>query len=201
MIKMSIWNRLILLITGHLAGYEVVKGIEGYDIWVTVYFTISFGVLILACLLLILFGFELLDNDSVAVISTLIPLGISLGIIKEYYPELHITYVIFAIAGFILIIITRIFKKGKLDTIVLSVVHGIAGLIVFIIPIVLSITGTTKSLFSLVGVGGALIGIGGMLLAFLRTGKPILSKETIYNLFPLLLLVMTALFVSGLSAF
>jgi hypothetical protein len=46
-------------------------------------------------------------------------------------------------------------------------------------------------------VGGALIGIGGLLLSFLKAGRPILSRETILKVLPGLLLLMTAFFVAG----
>jgi len=48
-------------------------------------------------------------------------------------------------------------------------------------------------------VGGALIGIGGLLLSFLKTGKPILSKETLLSVLPWLLLLMTTCFVVGFA--
>ncbi|MBA4379951.1 MAG: hypothetical protein C0393_04580 [Anaerolinea sp.] len=82
---------------------------------------------------------------------------------------------------------------------VLAVVHGIAGLVIFILPIYLSITGQAASGFSLVGVGGALIGVGGILLALLKTGKPLLSRATILKVLPGLLLLMTAAFVAGFA--
>ena len=87
--------------------------------------------------------------------------------------------------------------QNKLPVIILAITHGIAGMTIFLLPIILSIQGGMKPLFSLVGVGGALIGIGGLLLSFLKTGKPILSRGTIMRLFPILLLVTTALFVAG----
>jgi hypothetical protein len=45
--------------------------------------------------------------------------------------------------------------------------------------------------------GGALIGIGGLLLSFLKAGKPILTRQTILSVLPSLLLLMTAAFVAG----
>jgi len=45
-----------------------------------------------------------------------------------------------------------------------------------------------------------LIGIGGLLLAFLKVGKPLLSRATILRILPGLLLLMTAAFVLGFSA-
>jgi len=53
--------------------------------------------------------------------------------------------------------------------------------------------------FALVGLGGAVIGLGGLLLAFLKAGKPILSQKTILTLLPGLLFLMTAAFVCGFS--
>ena len=46
-------------------------------------------------------------------------------------------------------------------------------------------------------VGGALIGIGGLLLSFLKAGKPVLSREKILRILPGLLLGTTACFVLG----
>lgn len=199
MIKMTILNRLILLLTGHLAGYMIVAGIEGLHIWTTLYYTIAFGVLTLSCLLLMLFGYEILNNIMVVVVATLIPLSLSLGIISSYLPKFKFGYLIFAVFGLALIFLTRIRKQGKLATMVLAVVHGLAGLLITFLPIILSLKNITSPWFSLVGFGGALIGLAGLLLAFLKTGKAILSQKLIYSSFPTLLLVVTALFVAGLS--
>ncbi len=73
-------------------------------------------------------------------------------------------------------------------------------MVIFILPISLSIKGVTSPLFSFVGIGGALIGVGGLLLAFLKAGKPILPKELIYSVLPCLLLVMTIAFAVGMAA-
>ena len=198
--KISILDRLILLATAHLAGYQIIKGLEGCGLWPSLYFTIAFGAIILSCLLLILFGFDILGHRMVVVAATLIPLSLSLGIISVYLPRFHVVYAAFAAAGFILIVVTRIFDTGKMATIALASVHGIAGLVLFAVPLTLSISGTAPSLFALAGIGGAVFGLAGMLLAFLRMDKPLLSQERIYSLMPLLLLVTTALFVIGMSA-
>jgi len=94
---------------------------------------------------------------------------------------------------------TRYYFAGKIATIVLAIVHGVSGMVIFILPISISIQGTAPPLFSFVGIGGALIGVGGLLLAFLKMGKPILSKELIFSVFPSLLLLMTLAFVIGMS--
>jgi hypothetical protein len=60
-----------------------------------------------------------------------------------------------------------------------------AGLIIFILPIGLSLKGIVSPQFSLVGIGGGLIGLTGLLLMFLKMGKPILSQKAIYSIFPI----------------
>jgi hypothetical protein len=51
----------------------------------------------------------------------------------------------------------------------------------------------------LVSLGGALIGIAGLLLAFLKTGKAILPRDSILAILPALLLLMTVCFVAGFA--
>jgi len=53
--------------------------------------------------------------------------------------------------------------------------------------------------FALVGLGGALIGLTGLLLSFLKTGKPIVSREIILHILPGILLLMTLAFVIGFA--
>jgi len=47
--------------------------------------------------------------------------------------------------------------------------------------------------------GGALIGLAGLLLYFLKTGKPIVSREIILHILPGIFLLMTIAFVSGFA--
>jgi len=44
-----------------------------------------------------------------------------------------------------------------------------------------------------------LIGVGGLLLALLKVGKPLLSRATILKVLPGLLLAMTVAFVAGFA--
>ena len=132
------------------------------------------------------------------IVSTVIPLSLSTGLVWQHFASFRISYLVFAITSFLAVTVTRsIQMQNKLPVIILAITHGIAGMTIFLLPIILSIQGGMKPLFSLVGVGGALIGISGLLLSFLKTGKPILSRNTIMRLFPSLLLVTTALFVAG----
>jgi hypothetical protein len=193
-------DRLLLLITCLLAAYQVVVGVEGLSTLPTIAYTISFGVLLIACLLLIILGFDVLDSPAVVIAATVIPLSLSLGLVWQYLPAWRNAYLVFSIIGFLAIVATRVIPlQNKLPTIVLACVHGMAGMTIFMLPILLSLQGVVGIAFSLVGLGGALMGVGGLSLSFLKAGKPILSRQTIYKILPGLLLLMTICFVVGFN--
>lgn len=197
--RKSVLDRILFLILVLLAAYQLVKGIDGLEAFPMISYTVAFGVLLVAGLLLIILGLEVLDSPAVVIVSTVIPLSLSLGLVWQHLAGWRLPYLIFVIAGFIAIVITRLAKAGRWATLVLAAVHGVAGLIIFMLPIILSITGQVKPGFALVGAGGALIGLGGLLLSFLKAGRPILSRETILNVLPGLLVLMTAAFVIGFA--
>jgi hypothetical protein len=198
--KVTPLDRILLLITCLLAAYEVAVGINGMENIPTIAYTIAFGVLLVASLLIIILGYDVLDSPVVVVFSTMIPLSLSLGLVWEYVDEWRIPYLAFAILGFLAIIVTRAMPfPGKLPTIILALIHGVAGMIVFLLPCILAARGITNPGFALVGLGGALIGLGGLLLSFLKTGKPIVSREIILRILPEILLLMTIAFVTGFS--
>ena len=195
----SVFNRILLLLTALLSAYQVAVGIDGLDTFAIICYTIAFGVLLVACLLIIILGYEVLDSPLVLIVSTIIPLSLSLGLVWEYLIDFRQLYLAFTIVGMLAVIITRHFTPGRVAVVVLAVVHGISGLVIFILPILLSLGGITNPGFALVGFGGALIGIGGLLLSFLKTGRPILSRDMILSLLPGLLLLMTIAFVAGFA--
>lgn len=196
--KLSPSDRVLLLLTGILAGYQVAVGIDGFDTLPIIAYTVGFGVLLVAGLLIFILGFDVLDSPLVVIVSTIIPLSLATGLAWQYLASYRTSYLVFAIVSFLAVILTRaIPMRNKFPVFVLVVTHGVAGMTIFLLPIILSIQGKTPPLFALVGVGGALIGVGGLLLSFLKTGKPILSREIILKLFPALLLLTTAFFVAG----
>ncbi|MBI3172173.1 MAG: hypothetical protein HYZ25_00515 [Chloroflexi bacterium] len=196
--KMSMLDRTLLLATGLLAAYQIVVGINDLSTAPIIAYTIAFGVLLVAGLLLIILGFDVLDAPVVVIVSTVIPLALSLGLVWEHLSAFRTPYLIFAILGFLAVVLTRtIPMQNKLPTVAIAVVHGIAGLTIFLLPIVIAVQGAARPAFALVGLGGALIGLGGLLLSFLKAGRPILSRETIFRVLPGLLLLMTICFVAG----
>jgi hypothetical protein len=196
--KISMLDRILLLLTGLLAAYQVAVGINGLDEIPIIAYTIAFGVLLVAGLLLIILGFEVLESPIVVIVSTIIPLSLSLGLVWQHLVAWRTPYLVFAITGFLAIVLTRLLPvKGKLPTILLAFIHGVAGMLIFLLPSILAAMGITRPGFALVGLGGALIGIGGLLLSFLKAGKPILPRTTILRVLPGLLFLMTTAFVAG----
>lgn len=196
--KLSSLDRILLLLTVILASYQVSAGIDGFTALPIIAYTIAFGVILIAALLIFILGIDVLDFPIVVIVSTIIPLSLAVGLVWQHVASTRTFYLVFAIIGFLAVTLTRTLPTpGKIPTIVLAVTHGIAGMTIFLLPVILAVQGLVKPLFSLVGIGGALIGVGGLLLSFLKTGKPILSRDTIMRLFPVLLLLTTALFVAG----
>ena len=196
--KLSPLDRILLLLTVLLASYQVSAGIDGFDTLPIIAYTIAFGVILVAALLIFILGFGVLDSPIVVIVSTIIPLSLAVGLIHQHAASFGTSYLVFAIIGFLAVTLTRsIPAPGKIPTIVLAIVHGIAGMTIFLLPIVLSIQGNAHPMFSLVGVGGALIGIGGLALSFLKAGKPILSQEVIHKILPVILFLMSLCFVMG----
>lgn len=194
---MSVPDRILLFLTGLLAAYQVVVGIDGLATMAVACYTIGFGVLLVAALLLIILGFEALESPAVVIAAALIPLSLSLGLVDEFLPQALIPYGVFTVVGFLALLVTRLAVRGRIATLTLIVVHGIAGLVIFLLPFWLALRGEAAPGFALVGVGGGLIGLGGLLLSFLKVGRPLLPQRTILAVLPGLLLATTAAFVAG----
>jgi hypothetical protein len=197
---MSPRDRALLLVTSLLAAYQITFGIDHMCITSICAFTIAFGILLVASWLLIILGLEVLENPLVVILATILPLSLSFGLVWQYFPAGRDFYLGFTLLGLLTVIITRSLSIfAKFATIALAAVHGLAGLIITILPLILVIQGSMPAGFALVSLGGALIGVGGLLLSFLKMGKPILSRQQIFTLLPWLLLFMTVAYVGGFA--
>ncbi len=197
--KVTLPDRILFLLTACLAAYQVAVGIDGFNNTTVLWYTIGFGVLLVACLLLIIFGFDILDSPWVVVIATILPISIALGLISEYRSEYVIMFLIFSAVGLLLILMTRLLLPMRLSTIVLTCVHGAAGLLIVILPLLIVFQSEAEMGLALVAFGGVIISIVGLFLLFVRAGKPLIPRARIYAYFPILLLVMTASFVAGMA--
>ena len=207
---MKIQDILLLIATGLVALYLIWRFVQHYrspnknrsDI----YYSIAFAVLLIAGLLLVFLGYAtaLLDPDVspwVIIVSVLIPVGISLGLVTDLLPKYEKPYLAFGVVGLAAIAVTRFVGPAMLATTILIIVHAVAGLIIFGLPI--WAVGTRKAPGGFIGVtvGGLLIGIGGIALASLKTaGTPlfgIFDLDTILLILAPLLLLMTLAYTWG----
>ena len=199
---MNLFDQVTLLATGLVAIYLIFRFIQDYlrnEPWpvYNIYYIISFAVLLVAGLLLIAFTYDVLANPLVVVVAYLIPFGLALGLVSEFHNRFSLFYMIFGIVGLIGILVTKFGGIDGWDTVVLATFHSIAGLLIFFIPIFAVKSDRVPGGFIMVTVGGTLIGIGGIALAFLKAGAPILSAEFIFTILAPLLLLMSLSFAWG----
>ena len=193
------FDGLILLLTGLTAIYLIwyfYKRYQTKKALYDVYYMLGFVVLLVSGLLLIFFGWGILASPYVLTVATLIPLGISLGLMNQFQPDYKKYYSWFALVGLLAIAYTSI-SEHALKSVAVPVFHGVAGLIIFGLPILQK---DVAKGFWWVGVGGALIGIGGMALAFMIAGKPlfgIFTEQFILMILAPLLFLMSLAFAFG----
>ncbi len=199
------FDGLILLLTGLTAIYMIYRFMERQKnpdtagIW-NIYYMIGFLVILVAGLLLIIFGWGALANNFVAVVAGLIPFSLATGLIAQFYPKYEKPYLWLMIIGLVLIAIARYGGMVSFGKIVYPIFHAIAGLTIVAVPVLVCKAGDkVKNGFGLVAVGGILIGLGGMALAFLKAGKQLLffSSDVVMMILAPLLLLMTLAYTYG----
>jgi hypothetical protein len=192
-------DNLFLLLTGLIAAYLLWRFYTRWSVKKTlfdVYYMMGFAVLLVSGLLLIFLGLDILKSPYVLTVASLIPLGISIGIIEEYFPKYKRPYKWFALVGFLAIAISAIAGLEALKKIAVPLFHGVAGLVIFLGPFLAK---KAPKGFWWVGIGGLLIGLGGIALAFISMGAQLLffSPEFVMMILTPLLLLMTLAFTYG----
>ncbi len=194
-------DNLFLLLTGLLAAYlcwffwqRYSRDKKIYDL----YYLVGFAVLLVSGLLLIFLGLGILASPFVLTVASLIPLGISLGLAEQYFPSWKKPYMWFALIGFLAIALTSLAGLGTLKKIAVPLFHGVAGLVIFLGPFLAK--GAPKGFFW-VGIGGLLIGLGGIALAFISAGSQLLffSPKLVMTILTPLLFLMTGAFTLGFT--
>lgn len=192
-------DNLFLLLTGLTSAYLLwrfytrwSKGKTLYD----VYYIMGFLVLLVSGLLLIFLGMGILASPYVLTVASLIPLGISMGLVEQYFPQYKRVFKWFALVGILAIAVTSIAGIELGRKISVPLFHGVAGLVIFLGPFFAK--GAAKG-FWMVGIGGLLIGLGGIALAFIASGAQLLffSPEFVMTILTPLLLLMTLAFTWG----
>jgi hypothetical protein len=200
---MNLFDRIVLLATGLVAVYVLWRFYGRYrrlGASHDLYYGLGFLVLLVSGLLLIALGWDILASPFVLTVASLIPLGISLGLMSQFMPRFKRYYAWFALAGLLAIAITSL-GSMSLKKVAVPLFHSVAGLIIFLLPIKLSLDRKVPAGFWWFGVGGALIGVGGIALAFLVSGAQLLifSQEVVLAILAPLLLAMTLAYAWGFS--
>jgi hypothetical protein len=202
---MNWFDRIILLLTGLTAAYLVWRFWRRYN-WekkvYMLYYMMSFVVLFISGVLLIFMGYGILSSPFVLTVASLIPLGISIGIIRQCYEQYLRPYTWFATIGFLAIAVSSFAGWELVRKISIPLFHGVAGLVIFLGPFLVKKYGQGKKAadgFWWVGMGGVLIGLGGIALAFLSVGSQLLffSQSFVLMILAPLLLLMTLAFTFG----
>ncbi|NMC13976.1 MAG: hypothetical protein GYA34_13980 [Chloroflexi bacterium] len=194
-------DNLFLLLTGLLAAFLCWYFLKRYQLHRAthnIYYLIGFIVLLVSGLLLIFLGLEILTSPYVLTVASLIPLGISMGIAEEYFPKWKKAFKWFALIGFVAIAVSSIAGLDGLKKISVPLFHGVAGLVIFLGPFLAK---KAPKGFYWVGIGGLLIGLGGIALAFISSGSQLLffSPVFVMKIITLLLLLMTGSFTLGFT--
>jgi len=192
---------IFLLLTGLLAAYLCWYFYQRYTLHKALhnlYYLMGFAVLLVSGLLLIFLGLGILASPYVLTVASLIPLGISMGLAEEYFPAWKTYFKWFAAVGFVAIAVSSIGGMDVLKKISVPLFHGVAGLVIFLGPFFAK--GAPKG-FYWVGIGGLLIGLGGIALAFISVGAQLLffSPEFVMLILTPLLFLMTGAFTIGFT--
>ncbi len=194
-------NTIALLLTGAVAAYLLWRFWTRYrqtKALYDVYYLMGFTVLLVSGLLLLILGLGILKSPYVLTVATLIPLGISMGLMEQYLREYKKLFKWFALFGFLAIAASAIGGFDLVKKISVPLFHGIAGLVIFLLPFFVAGKKAAQG-FWWVGIGGALIGLGGIALAFLSAGSQLLffSADLVMLILTPLLLLMTLAFTYG----
>ena len=192
---------IFLLLTGGLAAYLCWFFWQRYNFHKAlhnIYYLMGFAVLLVSGVLLIVLGLDILSSPYVLTVASLIPLGISMGLAEEYFPAWKKAFKWFAAIGFIAIAITSIAGIEIGRKISVPLFHGVAGLVIFLGPFLAK--GAPKG-FWWVGIGGVLIGLGGIALAFIANGAQLLffSPTFVMLILTPLLFLMAGAFTMGFT--
>ncbi len=202
----NILDIILLLVTGLTAVYLIWRFWQRWNwekaiyVW---YYIMGFAVLFVSGVLLIFLGYDILGTPFVLTVASLIPLGISMGLAEQYYPLWKKPFKWFATIGFLAIAVSSFAGWELVRKISVPLFHGVAGLVIFLGPFFVNKYKQAKTAakgFEWVGVGGLLIGIGGIALAFLTVGKPLLgifTADLVFNILSTILFLMTMAFAWG----
>jgi len=142
--------------------------------------------------LIISIGLALLGLDALALpftiyLGSIYPSFLALGLL--FKRELHWKYYLIFIISMLFLILIGQLLISPLRTIAQVTLHTISGLIIVFLPIFVYLKYEEKITQLVFSIGGIVIGIGGMALASIVAGRPILPLEVVVALLHPLLFI------------
>ncbi len=207
------WFDRILLILAGLTALSTIRvlihrqRVRGFADPARIFHIAALSVLTISGLLLVIFGWGILglmgsslSNRLVAVVASLIPFCWAIAVVAQSQSESWKWFAGFMALGLILIILSRFLDLPSFSRIIYPVFHGIAGLTVVILPLRTVKRKELKPPYALVSLGGFLISVGGISLAFLMAGRQLLffSTEVVLAILAPLLFLTTLFYCLGL---
>jgi hypothetical protein len=164
-------------------------------------YTIAFGVLLIAALLMLILSLEVLESPSLVSVTALIPLGMALGMVSEFRPVWLPAALAAALAGLAGAVFSRLLKSRRQGAYIIAAIHGAAGWLIVLLPWWIVINEEASIGFLMVSLGGIFISLAGLMLLMVRIGKPAFTRQQTLRFLPPLLLLATACFVVGFSGY
>ncbi len=194
---LALYDYICLVLTALVAIYLIYRFFQ-YKPQGYLWYSLSFLILLVAGLLLVFGGsFDVLAKKWVKVVATIIPFSLAIGLMCQYYKKLATLWIIILLIGLVLIALNTYGTIG--GKIWYPIFHAFAGLTIFFVPIFIVGKKQAPGALLWVTLGGALIGLGGIALAFLTLGKQFLffSADLVFAILTPLLLVMTLAYTLG----
>ena len=160
------------------------------------FWAVSFLVLFVSGVLIILNGFIVLKEPLVPVVAALIPACLAIGLLYALYDDKPwgMYYAIFALVMIVLLAVVRldlVAGLSEMSSMVLMGLHIPSGLIISFLPLYAAFVSKDVSTSgALFGIGGLLMSVGGVLLAFVAIGSAILTEAQIFEILPILLVIV-----------
>ncbi len=188
---------ILLLITGVVAlvvGIILLKEYLAKKTMNHLMWAISFLVLFVSGVLIILLDFDVLEDILIPPVAALIPVGLAAGLLFVMYedkPKIAWGFLVYELIIIVAMLIMGIVAE-ETNSIMIMASHVPAGLAIFFLPF---ISGEDKAwMFS---IGGALISVGGMLLAMMKLTDldfVLFQSDFIFAVLPALLLIVGVFF-------
>ena len=126
----------IIIIWIFIRRFEKNKGVFN------IFYVLSFSLITSLCALIVFYEWQILDNTFITIMVSLVPIAFSLGLVFQYFEKFKVIQAVFAIAGGLLIIATRIMMVSWWQYAIYTIVI-ISFLEILILPIIASTTRAT----------------------------------------------------------